>query len=125
MAILAFFFQAPAASKPVKASLREKFLQMDPIGLVVLLAAIVCYILPLQWGGTTKPWNDPSVVGTTVGFGLLLIVFVGVEMRMGDRAMLQGSLLGNRAILVNFLYIFLYVPPPDLSMSSNFHKPWP
>lgn len=107
MAILFFFFQAPAAAKPVKASLREKLLQMDPIGLVVLLAAIVCYILPLQWGGITKSWNDPSIVGTSVGFVLLLIVFVGVEMRMDDRAMLQGSLLGNRVILVNCLYIFL------------------
>jgi len=80
---------------------------MDPIGLVGLLAAIVCYILPLQWGGITKPWSDSSVIGTLVGFGLLLIVFVSIEIRMGDRAMLQGNLLGNRAILVNCLYIFL------------------
>lgn len=107
--VILLLFQAPTASKPVKASWREKILQMDPLGTFTIMAAIVCFLLALQWGGVTKAWSDPSVVGTLVGFGLLLIVFGVVEWYMGDRAVLQGALLGRREISVNCLYIFLYV----------------
>ncbi len=105
--VILLFFQTPAASKPLKASWREKFLQMDPFGTFTIMAAIVCYLLALQWGGVTKPWSSGSVIGVLVAFGLLLIVFGVVEWWMGDRAVLQGSLLGQREILVNCVYLFL------------------
>jgi len=105
--VILLFFQTPAASKPVKASWLETFLQMDPLGTFTLMAAIVCYLLALQWGGVTKPWSSSSVIGTLVGFGLLLILFGVVEWWMGDRALLQGSILGRREILVHCVYIFL------------------
>ena len=108
MVILFFFFQSPDAAKPVKATWKEKLLQMDPLGTSVIMAAIICYILALQWGGTTRPWSDSSVIGTLVGFGVLLIVFGVVEWYMGDRALFQGSIIGDRAILVNCLYIFFF-----------------
>ena len=108
MVILFFFFQTPAGSKPVQASLREKLLQMDPLGTFVVMGALICYILAFQWGGTTRAWSDSSVIGTLVGFGLLMIVFGAVEYYMGDRALLQSSLIGNRAIMVNCLYIFFF-----------------
>ena len=91
----------------MKADWKEKFLQMDPLGTVTILAAVVCYILALQWGGTTKPWNSSPVIGTLIGFVLLLVVFGLVEWKMGDRAVLQGRFLKQRAILVNLIYIFL------------------
>ena len=87
----------------------EKLLQMDPLGTFTIMAAVVCYLLALQWGGVTKSWSSSPVVGTLVGFGLLVVIFGIVEWRMGDRAVLQGRLLGQRAILVNCLYIFLWV----------------
>ena len=105
--VIFLFFQTPAASKPVKASWREKMLQMDPLGTFIIMAAIICYLLALQWGGVTKPWNDSSVIGTLVGFGLLLILFGVAEWYMGDRAVMQGALLGRREILVMCLYVFL------------------
>lgn len=91
---------------------------MDPLGTFNIMAAIVCFLLALQWGGVTKPWSDPSVIGTLVGFGLLLIVFGVVEWYMGDRAVLQGALLGRREIFVNCLYIFLYANLPSTDEAS-------
>ena len=85
----------------------EKFLQMDPLGTFTIMAAIVCYLLALQWGGVTKPWSSSDVIGVLVGFGLLVILFAVIEWWMGDRALLQGSILGRREILVNIIYIFL------------------
>ena len=105
--VIFLFFHAPAASKPVKAPWTEKLLQMDPLGTFTIMAAIVCYLLAIQWGGVTKAWSDSSVIGTLVGFGVLLIVLGIVEWWMGDRAALQGALLRRRAILANCLYNFL------------------
>ena len=105
--MILLFFSTPAASKPVKASLVEKLLQMDPLGTSTIMAAIVCYLLALQWGGVTKAWSDADVIGVLIGFGLLVILFVVVEWWMGDRALMQKSLLGRREVLVHVSYIFL------------------
>ncbi|KAL2039379.1 hypothetical protein N7G274_008047 [Stereocaulon virgatum] len=106
--VIMLFFQPPAGAKPMKADWKEKFLQMDPLGTATITAAVVCYILALQWGGTTKTWNSSPVIGTLVGFVLLLAVFGLVEWKMGDRAVLQGRFLKQRAILVNLIYVFFF-----------------
>lgn len=103
--IIFFTFVAPDAAKPVVASLKEKFLQMDPVGTFTIMAAVVCYLLALQWGGVTKSWNDSTVIGTLVGFVLLLIVFIANEYFMGERALLQGRLLKSRIVIVACLYV--------------------
>jgi hypothetical protein len=48
--IIFLFFRTPSQAVPVKATLTEKILQMDLPGAFVIMAAIVCYILALQWG---------------------------------------------------------------------------
>ena len=106
-AVILVFFTTPAASKPVKASWLEKFLQMDPLGTFTIMAAIICYLLALQWGGVTKAWSDGDVIGVLVAFGVLLIIFCIVEWYMDDRAVLQRSLLGRREIMVTCAYVFL------------------
>jgi len=82
---------------------------MDPLGTFTIMAAIICYLLALQWGGVTKPWSSGSVIGTLVAFCLLLIIFGMVEGWGGDRAVLQPSLFGRREIFVNCIYVFLLV----------------
>lgn len=112
--VILLFFQTPSASKPAKASKLEKFLQMDPLGTVVIMGAIVSYLLALQWGGTTKPWSSGDVIGTLVAFAVLTIAFVVVEWWMGDRAILQGSLMKRRDIIVPCVFNFLSVSPSPI-----------
>ncbi|EEP78531.1 predicted protein [Uncinocarpus reesii 1704] len=111
VAILFAFFKAPPAASPVKATLREKILQMDLVGTSIIMAAVVCYLLALQWGGVTKSWSDGKVVGTLVVFGVLVIVFVINEIWMGERALLQPRLFKNRDIKVSLIYIFFFAGP--------------
>jgi MFS transporter, DHA2 family, glioxin efflux transporter len=103
LVIIFFFFQTPEAAKPVDAPLKEKILQMDPLGTFVIMGAIVCILLALQWGGVTKPWGDSQVIGTLVGFGVIVIGFVILEWRLGEYAMLVPRLLKQRTV---FLFIF-------------------
>lgn len=104
--IIFFFFTAPPAAKPAKATWREKFLQIDPLGTFIIMAAVVCYLLALQWGGVTKAWSSADVVGTVVGFGLLVVLFIINEWWMGERAVLQARLLKQRNIMVSNIYLF-------------------
>lgn len=83
---------------------------MDLVGTFTIMAAVVCYLLSLQWGGATKSWSDSDVVGTLVGFGLLLILFIAIEWWMGERALIPGRILKERNILVSCIYVFLVGP---------------
>ncbi|KAG8530587.1 uncharacterized protein KY384_005090 [Bacidia gigantensis] len=105
-AIIFFSFSTPVAAKPEKATWTEKFLQLDLNGAFLLLGAVICYILALQWGGTTKSWSNSSVIGCLVGFGLIVAAFIVNEYFMGDRALLQGRLLKQRLIASLSMYVF-------------------
>lgn len=87
--------------------LREKLLQMDIVGTFTIIAALVCFLLAMQWGGLTKAWNSPDVVGTLVGFFVLTIVFVTIEALLGERALMVPRLLKTRAIASYCAFIFL------------------
>ncbi|KFY15539.1 hypothetical protein V492_01921 [Pseudogymnoascus sp. VKM F-4246] len=104
--ILLVFFRLPKHVKPAEATFREKMLQLDPIGIVLILCAVICYILALQWGGVSLPWNDSKVIGLFIGFGLLLIAFGFNEWWLGERAMLPPRLLKNRYIYQGMSYSF-------------------
>lgn len=110
-AIIFLLFKTPPAAKPAKASWKEKLLQMDLPGTFIIMAAVVCYLLALQWGGATKKWSSSDVIGTLVGFGLLMIVFGINEWWMGERALVPVRLLRNRNILVCCVYVIFLVGP--------------
>lgn len=105
-AIILLCFTTPAAAAPVRATWKEKILNMDLIGTLIIMGAAICYLLALQWGGVTKEWSSGSVVATLVMFIILVIVFVVAEWWQGDRAVLVGRLLRNRTILVASIYVF-------------------
>ncbi|KAM0273222.1 hypothetical protein ACHAQH_008390 [Verticillium albo-atrum] len=106
--IILFFFHAPDAAKPVEATWREKMLQMDPIGVALVMAAIICYILCLQYAGQTEAWNSSTVIGLLVGFILLYAAFAVWEYFQGERAMLVPRLLKIRPVGVSCAYTFFF-----------------
>ena len=102
-AIICLTFRTPATQKANSdkhVPLKEKFLQMDFPGLVVAIGAMECLLLALYWGGVSKPWNDNTVIGTLLGFGLLSIAFIAIEYRQGKYAMLVHSLIEKREVWV-------------------------
>lgn len=106
-AIIFLFFKTPAQAIPTPAPLKEKILQMDLPGTFTLMAAIVCYILAMQWGGQSKAWSSSEVIGCLVGFVLILGLFVVIEYFQGERAMIVGRLIKDRTVWSGMLYIFL------------------
>ena len=101
-----FSFKIPTAARPPPTPWREKILQMDLFGTFTIMAAVICYLLALQWGGITKPRSDADVIGTLIGFGWLSMVAVAIEYFSGERALIVGRLLKDRTILALCAFIF-------------------
>jgi hypothetical protein len=105
-AVVVLVYKTPKAAQPQQATLREKLLQMDLVGTFLVMAAVVCFILAFQWGGSFKSWSDSTVIGTLVGFVLISAVFVANELYMGDRAILEPRLMAMRRIWANCAHVF-------------------
>ncbi|RYC55435.1 hypothetical protein CHU98_g10773 [Xylaria longipes] len=106
--IIFLFFQTPPAAKPAEATLKEKILQMDPIGTTLLLGGIISYILALQYGGATHAWNSSVVVGLLVGFAVIMIIFAVFEVWQGERSMLVPRILKNHVVGVGSIFQFFF-----------------
>lgn len=85
-------------------TVKQKILEIDLVGALFLICAIVCLLLALQWGGTTYPWKDSKVWGCLLGFGLLIAIFIAQQFRRGDRATIPPRIFGQRTVLGSALY---------------------
>ncbi|QSZ33261.1 hypothetical protein DSL72_002849 [Monilinia vaccinii-corymbosi] len=105
-AIILFLFTTPPNAVPAPASLKEKILQMDLPGTFTIMASLVCFFLSLQWGGQRKSWKSADVIGTMIGFILLLIIFLVIQYFQGERGIIVSRLLKERTISVAMAYAF-------------------
>jgi len=106
--IILLFFKNPAAAKPVDIPFGEKMLQMDPLGVAMVMGGIICYILALQYGGQTHVWGSSLVIGLIIGFVVIFAAFGVWEYMQGDRAMVPGRLIKQRTNLVSCVYWFFF-----------------
>ncbi|EEA20523.1 conserved hypothetical protein [Talaromyces marneffei ATCC 18224] len=97
VATVVIFFSSPAKQTP-KQSLVQKLRGLDAAGAVLLISAIICLLLALQWGGTTYSWSDSKVFGCLIGFGLLLIAFSVLQVYLGDHGTLPPRILKQRTV---------------------------
>ncbi|EGX91502.1 efflux pump antibiotic resistance protein, putative [Cordyceps militaris CM01] len=106
--VIFLFFQTPRAAVPVRATLREKVLQMDPLGVVLMMGATVAYILAVQYGGTAHAWGSSTVVGLLVGFVALVAAWAVLQYFQGERSMVSPQLVRNRTLVVAMVYSFIF-----------------
>jgi MFS family permease len=103
------FFHNPRDAKPVEASWKEKLLQMDPVGVAMIMGAILMYILVLQYGGQTKAWDSSDVIGLIIGFVVILIIFGIWEYFQGERAIIVPRLFKQRTVWISSIYAFVFL----------------
>ena len=96
-----------------KITMKQKLKQFDPVGAILLLGAVFCLFLALDWGGENYPWNSSKVIGLLAGFGLLFLAFCVSQSLFGDRATIPPRILRQRTVLYGALALF------SISMSSN------
>ncbi|WYZ42281.1 hypothetical protein EsH8_V_001176 [Colletotrichum jinshuiense] len=99
LVIMVFIFNSPPAPDTSKdKGLLEKFLQIDPLGTVALMPAVICLLLALQWGGTTYPWNNARIIMLFVLSGLLSIGFAVIQIRNKEHATLPVTVISQQSV---------------------------
>ncbi|PNY23063.1 Major facilitator superfamily transporter [Tolypocladium capitatum] len=102
---LIVFYQPPRHHKIERIGWKEFILTLDLPGVALILASLTCFILALEYGGATKPWNSGTVIGLLVAFGVLAILFIVLEVYQGDRALLVGRLMKRRTIVACAFFV--------------------
>lgn len=98
----------------------QKWLSLDWVGGIISVGMICSLLLPLQWGGVTRAWNDKVVIALFCVFGVLFLGFLSWEFYKGKRAMLPLSLFRRRTqvgsglamffMMISFLSAVYYLP---------------
>ncbi|EEY22289.1 GliA [Verticillium alfalfae VaMs.102] len=107
-AIILFWFQTPPHAIPVEAPLKEKILQMDPLGTALIMAATISFLLAFQYGGVEHAWDSSVVIGLIVGFVLMAIAFGVLQWYQGERSMIAPRLIKDRTLYISSIYMFFY-----------------
>ncbi|RDW87321.1 hypothetical protein BP5796_03015 [Coleophoma crateriformis] len=71
------------AVKLADATLKEKLLQMGPLGTVLIMGALAALLLALQYGGIAHAWDSSVVIGLLVGFVVIVLSLMIIEIRQG------------------------------------------
>ena len=104
VAIILFF---RAQTTTPSSTIRQKLLDLDPIGNIVILGAAIMFFLALQFGGQTDDWNSPRVIALLTGAGFTLIAFLLWQKRRNDRALIPPTIISQRSVAASCGMAFL------------------
>jgi hypothetical protein len=107
IAVILFVLRIPRESGKGR-SLFSRIKELDLLGASVLIPAIICLLLALQWGGSTYPWNNSRIIGLFVGFGCLITIFIVTQIKLGDNATLPPRILGQRTVLASVCFATMF-----------------
>lgn len=68
-------------------NLLDTILRFDPVGNLLLFAAVLCLLLALQWGVVPYSWSDGRVIALLTLFGTFVVLMVLVEIYNTKNAM--------------------------------------
>ncbi|KAJ7476922.1 DHA14-like major facilitator [Mycena galericulata] len=111
--VITLFFKTPGAKRKSESMpLLARINQFDPLGTLVFIPAIVCLLLALQWGGSKYPWSNGRIIALFVIFGVLISIFIGIQIWKQDMGTVPPRILKKRSILTGTWY--------SLCMGSSF-----
>ncbi|KAK8075551.1 MFS general substrate transporter [Apiospora hydei] len=105
----------------------RKMTHLDFPGIALIVGAVCCLVLALQWGGQEKPWNSSDVIGLLVGSGILLAAFGIVQWREGEKATIPLRVIRQRSIFMGSWYLFfleMAIYAVRTLPNAPFDSPW-
>ncbi|KAK7697027.1 hypothetical protein SLS64_013983 [Diaporthe eres] len=111
-AVILFLFHPPPPTISARRSralpLREKLSHLDPVGILLVLASLVCFTRAVEVAGIHRPWSSGEVIGLFVGSGVALIAFVVSQYLQGDHALLVSRLVRQRGVYMSMGFGFFH-----------------
>ncbi|EED16027.1 MFS toxin efflux pump (AflT), putative [Talaromyces stipitatus ATCC 10500] len=118
MAVIILILRFPSNNDNRSIQLWNRVRELDLIGATLLISAVVCLILALQWGGNSYSWRSSQIIGLLVGFGVIAILFAGFQVYLdkqdeknaadSKRATLPPSILKQRTVWSAGLFAFFF-----------------
>ncbi|KAF7593689.1 hypothetical protein BBP40_010981 [Aspergillus hancockii] len=94
---LVLFLHVPHKAEPYLLS--RQLIRLDPLGTALFLPGVICFLLALQWGGVTYPWNNGRIISLFVVACILLIAFVAVQIWRQEDATIPPRIFNQRSII--------------------------
>ncbi len=68
--------EAQGRSRRRAAGWKKTVMNLDPLGTALLLGAVTCLIIALEWGGEGNGWDQPRIIATLTVFAVLFLAFI-------------------------------------------------
>ncbi|KAH9897413.1 major facilitator superfamily domain-containing protein [Xylariomycetidae sp. FL2044] len=85
----------------------ERLASLDIPGTILLIGAITCLVLALEWGGISLPWSDRRVWGLLVAFAIALGLFLIVQVYQKEKALIPVRLILQRTVATSCVFSIL------------------
>ena len=102
--IVVFFVHDGPRTDNQLQDLQTKLKRFDFVGLVLLIGALTCMLLALQWGGGVYSWGDGRLIALFVVFGVLLISFVLLQALSTTSRTVPSTIYKNRGVCFAMLF---------------------
>ncbi|KAK3319952.1 major facilitator superfamily domain-containing protein [Cercophora scortea] len=106
IAVIIIFFPDPNRQIKNDDDWRQRIKRFDPFGTAVFMPSIICLLLALQWGGTEYPWNSWRIILLFVFFGVLLAVFVFIQLKQQDFGTVPPRIITKRSVMAAAYFAF-------------------
>ncbi|KAJ3167748.1 hypothetical protein HK101_011743 [Irineochytrium annulatum] len=80
----------------------EAVYKIDWIGTFLLIATVICLLIPIQGGGSLYAWNSPIVISLFILGALFFVAFIYVEGWVAREPVIPFALFKNRYVLGTF-----------------------
>ncbi|GAK63741.1 major facilitator superfamily transporter [Moesziomyces antarcticus] len=77
-------------------SMIEKIKRIDALGSLSLVTSVTLILVGLSLGGNEREWSDKLVLGSLIGGGAVLVLFVLIERYVAREPLMPMSVLFNR-----------------------------
>ncbi|CAG7562878.1 unnamed protein product [Fusarium equiseti] len=120
-AVLILLVQVPNHRAPTDETIMQLLkTKFDFTGLAMFSPSVVMILLALQWGGVEYAWNSATTIGLFCGGGVLFVIFIFWEHRVGADAMIPMPIVRTRQVwtaMLTQLFLFATV------MVASFYLP--
>ncbi|MCJ1264302.1 hypothetical protein MMC22_004173 [Lobaria immixta] len=102
LAIMAYFMRVKNTEQ--RPSLRQQMIQLDPLGTLVFLPGVVCFLIALQWGGVQYAWSNGRIIALFVVAGVLILTFIGLQIWGQENATVPPRIIKQRSIAAGAVF---------------------
>ena len=104
VAFTAYGFHDPVPSPETAVPVWEKIKRINPLGTLLFVPGLTCFLMALQWGGSTYGWGSWRIILLFMIFGVLLSAFGYLQYRQGEEATIPLRILKQRSVLAGMWY---------------------